>query len=109
MKKFIIKTSHWLRGGKANSKLRNEAGNMCCLGHLAKACDATNSQIQYHALPKSAISVNWPDGLIKANGEHTLLCSQIIITNDDPSLSPKERKSRLTKLFAQIKLKPIFK
>jgi hypothetical protein len=111
MKTFTIDTKHWLRGGnlKGNSTLCNESGNMCCLGHLAKACGAKKQDIFNHASPKHTIKVNWPEGLLDSSFNHTELCKEIIIVNDDFELKPAVRKRTLRQLFSQIGYRPVFK
>jgi hypothetical protein len=46
VKEFTIKRSKWARGGiNGKSALLNNQGNMCCLGHYAKACGFSNNDI----------------------------------------------------------------
>lgn len=99
---LVIEESKWAQGG--NSLLLDDEGKMCCLGFLGKACCATDGQLKSIGSPAgTSFSVKWVPGLIDANASfNTILCQEIISTNDDPSITLEQRKEKLRPLFEKI-------
>lgn len=104
MKILVIKEAKWLRGGDfgIESNLLTLQGDMCCLGFLGKSCGATDADLLDRGTPQSAGKVAWPEGLLDERRADTVLCHEIVNTNDNFEIGDVERKRRLAPLFAQI-------
>lgn len=99
--KFTVDRSKWWRGHSAvTSSLLRSDGNMCCLGFMAKACGATDSQILHKGDPLSAQTVDWPDGIGSAKGR--INSDTIMSINDRVDLEEWDRESRLDRQFKSL-------
>lgn len=115
MKELVIDRKKWARGGNGGPAcLLNGNGNMCCLGFLAKACGASNAQIDGVGMPSETTTgdsqrkplvslcywsnlanVAWPEKLFPIEFDISEL-------NDTIPLSDEERERQLKPLFRRI-------
>lgn len=112
MKKLVISVKRWLRGGKAESVLRNESGSMCCLGFLARDCGASVNNILNKSTPMVTADINWPKGILTNDsfgGYDSTITNQIVTVNDHESLPLKQKQSELKQLFLKIGYRLTFK
>lgn len=110
-KAWTVDRKTWYRGKGANlSRLRNENGMMCCLGHRALACGLKPEQIEGLKSPfaiggAGLAADNWMDFLDpgqKAKFGQSELCYDTMRINDNPVISDYDREHRLTELFGSI-------
>lgn len=113
LKSFTVDRAKWARGGRGgNPGLLNDAGNMCCLGHISKQCGAKLNT--FYGMPEDlAIDVHSkPYALLKdflisidvtarRDFYNNDLAGKAAIINDSRKTSDKQREAKLTKLFAK--------
>ncbi len=106
---ITVKRSKWARGGKRGlARLRNDDGNMCCLGFAAEQCGYTKSQIQDQFTPedlKHTSGVRRLIGLTKLDGSDTVTCHELAATNDDSDLNDTDREKQLQTLAKRAKFR----
>jgi len=113
--KFYVERAKWARGGKNGpSALLNEKECYCCLGFLAKACGASDREIDEVMEPTDVPKLDWPDGLVKVdynidsdgekhpNYDNSKMCTDIILINDSQQISDTEREKKLTEKFKEL-------
>jgi hypothetical protein len=98
--KFTVNRSKWLRGEPGNSfLLRRADGKMCCLGFLALACGATETDLCNIRSPGETNSVKWPAQMIDGNLQDSLYCSDIMNINDSSLTNDSYKEKTLTEIF----------
>ncbi len=94
--KFTVWRDSWLRG--APSYLHADSCR-CCLGFLGLACGLTDEQMDGRGEPEE-VTGPWPEAIVHSSERDcTVLCQEIIWTNDDDEGDDAEREIELTELF----------
>lgn len=126
MKTLIIDRTKWLRGrdaddGEDSYLLRERDGKMCCLGfyalqHAGKSKEDIGSVQtptgclignEWNGLVHRVKTTN-PPGTVNSVGLPTEACQNLMVTNDDASLSEEKREEYVIKDFASIGVKVEF-
>lgn len=85
--------------------MRNANGLMCCLGHHARACGATDDLIDYMGMPEYVV-INAQNNEWEVDEEYFRVSSfallKIIAHINDSNAPPAEKEVHLVKLFAKI-------
>lgn len=118
--KFTVNRSRWLRGESGGSFLLRKAdGKMCCLGFLALACGATESDILGSRAPSNRGSmINWPKEILYSiQGRGAIInescydspeCVRLMNTNDSNGTDDATKEASLTKIFQDIGIEVTF-
>lgn len=103
---LVIDRNSWDRGNGSYPSCMLRNGIMDCMGFLAKACGASNEDINNVTTPMFASNINWCPGVLidsdKFGKDNSEITSKLIKINDDKSLSDPERENKLQKLFSVI-------
>jgi hypothetical protein len=113
--KLIIDRKTWLRGeGNEKSALLRECdGKMCCLGVFALAIGLSAERISNVESPEmvpvagaESVASLWKkfnpvSGFIFNGGEASVVCRDLMCTNDDQSMYDVDREEKIAKLFAK--------
>ncbi len=97
LKPLVIDRTRWLRGDEWKSMLRDEVGNMCCLGFacLAKGLD-----------PEQIAFVPRPDDLDQSGEElddwELNVVERAMEINDDYRIDDMAREARLVPVLAKL-------
>src|SRR5688572_540531 len=108
METLIIDRRGWLRAeGFANSRLlRAFDGKKCCLGFYCLQRGFEASDLKGMSVPSSLLRAN-PEVLPRLSGlvnddEHTDVCVQMMLINDNRWITDSERERQLTDKFREI-------
>ena len=104
--KFVVPRSTWWRGhGPDGSKLlRGSDGMRCCLGHVGQQCGMSDEQLRNITDPGACgVHRMWPTLLIdyKKVDSISIVCMEMMQTNDSDRYSEVDRESRLQALAIQ--------
>lgn len=134
IKSFTIKESIWARGNQSPEGLNallNKDRTMCCLGQYGKSCGISNDVLYMAGVPsvvekvsknkawianlnqKELEYVKWETKLISRRAIFdtdcdSTICDDLVEINDDVDISDEERKVKLKKKFAEMKVKVRF-
>ena len=135
--RFTIDRKKWINGSnseyfqKGEVMLRNEKGNMCCLGFFAKSCgfharsltgmyepgdlfneESYKSTHSFNGVSDSVSrkmkrNAKKAEGtpikeLLTVTGKNNTRCSSLMKVNDDTFISNKKREKIITKKFREI-------
>ena len=112
--KLEINRRKWKRGPGDSALLMPKgsefAGQMCCLGFLARAVGHTRKEIYSYFKPSE---LDAPKGFIVDNlsgkdGYDNKLCNKLMEVNDDNKIDDTKREGLLTKLFKKIGVNVVF-
>lgn len=110
---------HWIRGGvNGRSYMRNDHGNMCCLGFLGKACGYSDSELLGFSDPWD-VMIHAGRDLFPAGTFYSIsdfpsraarseelrqstLITRIVTSNDSRSLWEKDREDEITRLMRAL-------
>ena len=118
--KFTVKRSKWLRGGRdgwnksAPSKMLNEDGQMCCLGHCASQLGVDGSILSNESTPGAVVKdfngkdyalfntmSIFVDDLGQDNFANNELSKNMMDINDKAIITDEYREALLTGAMAQ--------
>ena len=112
--KLEINRRKWKRGSGDSALLMPKgsefAGQMCCLGFLARAVGHTRKEIYDYSKPSE---IDAPKDFIVGNllgryGNDNNLCGKLMQVNDNDKIDDTKRESLLTKLFKKIGVNVVF-
>ena len=113
--KLEINRRKWRRGSGDSALLMPKeadefAGQMCCLGFLARAVGHTRKEIYDYSKPSE---IDAPkdfivDNLLYKNRKDNNLCGKLMQVNDNDKIDDTKRESLLTKLFKKIGVNVVF-
>lgn len=96
---LTINRTRWARRGiRGQSLLRNERGNMCCLGFLGRACGIKPAALTGMGIPwalDQELRAKYPKGANKHFGE-------LAGINDDKTKSDAEREATIKRLMKKF-------
>ena len=104
MMNLVVKRSKWLRGEEDSYLVRGSDKKMCCLGFLGRQCNITQKEMLDIGLPNRVDHDHkFPSAIIETDkyGDSicSMLCDEIVHTNDTSIISDKQRERKLTQLF----------
>ena len=104
MMDLVVKRSRWLRGEEDSYLVRGSDKKMCCLGFLGRQCRVPQKEMLDKGLPDNVDrSYRFPNTIVKTDEygstDCTMLCDDIVHTNDTSIISDKQRERKLTQLF----------
>ena len=124
MRSVVIRRRHWVRGG-GDAALRTGTGQSCCLGFAARACglrtpsgSGTFSDLlraiqddkgiaAAHAAAKK-IPTKLRPSLAGGDWIDSDLHEEMVATNDDSSINPKDREKKIAAGLRTAGLKVVF-
>lgn len=120
--KLVINRKIWLHGEGASQSalLRSEDGKMCCLGFFAKACGATDDEIEDRNMMYTDVMYpkNNPNfypfmksspNAIDVETPPQAILDRLATTNDGRFLSDEDRERYITEDFASFGVEVVFK
>lgn len=97
---FVIDRNTWARKtygiDKGPSRLLNELGNMCCLGHIAVQLGCNESEIKGMGVPHKTDVGTKRFGMEFVN---TNLMTMLLIENDDFKTEDKVKEEKITEIL----------
>ena len=100
---LVVKRSKWLRGAGPNGDsylLHPTNRRMCCLGFLARAVGYKPCEIKGTHTPAYVKDPSkFPAAIVSGDDDNTLLCDDMMDTNDSATLNDTQREYKLTRLF----------
>lgn len=104
LNELVIDRRTWLRGNTRPSTLRNEKGEMCCLGFRALQCGYGAETIKFRSTPRSLINSDDVkrgfELLVDTKRFRNSVFADDAMNINDAGISETEREVELIKLFA---------
>lgn len=116
--KFTVEKKTWLRGEGCSESylLREDDGKRCCLGFYGQALGIDDADLISAPAPSDMADQykTWGELLrpapYKSCGyEPSIVCTELMIANDDEDMSDNEREKHIEELFGRIGVEVEFK